>query len=605
MNGTASNTRPAWLVRYANELALVGVAVVSFLVVWPVGEYVILDDWAFAKSLEHLHVEGRLVVLDWNPMTLIGHLLWGLLFTKLLGFSFFATKVATFCAGVVLVLCVQWFVRSHGVRAATALLAGLSLLFNPLFLPHIFMYMTDVTSLTWQWLSLVALSIALRQSGRHSAWWAAGGAVCWGLAFLTRQHGVAIPMALAVYLVCFDRSLLRRIRLVAAMFLPGMAVAVGGIVWQRLSQEPTDALRVMTQVVWNFVLHPSWFDLPFIVWSYAVYAGLFVLPMCLALGFRGMTPLKGWRLAVVVVGGGVGLNLLLHYTLRGWFFPYIRNVITPWGMFGPNVFAIQEQTAPLWRLEWGIAIGLVGLLSAIWFLAVICRFSTPATPSKDGDVVHAELRRARRLLLLLLVFQAAYALATAPVLFDRHLLLFAPTVIGLAALAAPIDVCPRRFVPAVALVVYAVYGVVCTHDIHAVSRGVFLEGARLVESGVDPAQIDAGYAFDGWFMYERSAAVKTPPLVQMGPWWPSSYPLPNLQSYGSPWWIGGVTTQVRPGYVVTAEVPIPSHMFESLHRFEELEGEQRIQTYWPWREQRVRVFRALPVAESAAATPPP
>src|SRR4051812_31576409 len=57
----------------------------SYLLVYPVGEYAILDDWAFVRSLQILHDEGRLEILDWNPMALVGHLGWGGLFTKLFG----------------------------------------------------------------------------------------------------------------------------------------------------------------------------------------------------------------------------------------------------------------------------------------------------------------------------------------------------------------------------------------------------------------------------------------------------------------------------------------------------------------------------------------
>lgn len=577
---------------FASELVLLGVALLAFLVVWPFGEYAILDDWAFAKSLEHLHFEGKLVVLDWNPMTLIGHLVWGVLFTKLFGFSFIVTKISTFVAGVVLVLCVKTFVTHHGLRPSVALLAGLALLLNPLFLAHIFMYMTDVTSLAWQWLSLVGLVVAIRREGPWSAGWAITCSICWGLAYLTRQHGVAIPTAFAIYIVCCERSLLRRIPLVAGVYLPGIAVAIAGTVWQRLSQEPTDAFQVMTRAVLTFVTRPQWFDLPFIAWSYAVYAGLFAIPMCFAVGFQGMVRLSGWRLWTVLAGGTVGLNLFVHFTMRGWYFPYIRNVITPWGMFGPNVFAIQADAPPVWALEWGIVVGFAGLLSAVWLLSILCR--PLAESAESPDELKSDRLRAWRLLQILLLVQVTYTLATAPVLFDRHLLLFAPTVICLAAIGCPLNVQPRIAIPAVVLSFYAVYGVVCTHDIHAVSRAVFLEGSRLIESGVDPAQIDAGYAFDGWHMYERSAVVMTPPLVQISPWWPTAYPLPVLKSYGSPWWISALSTQVRPGYVITDSTRIPEHMFDKDVGFEEVPGQHTFRTYWPYREHQVRVFKARP-----------
>lgn len=570
----------------------------------PFGQYAILDDWAFAKSLEHLHTDGRLVVLDWNAMILTGHLLWGLAFTKVFGFSFTVLKIATFLAGVLLVLALQRFTRSHGASSGVALLAGLALLVNPLFLAHATMYMTDVTSLMWQWLSLCCLAAAFQRSGPRSVFlWASCGSVLWALAFLTRQHGIAIPMALAAYVILCDRALLRRSGFLAGAFLPGAAVAAAGLVWQRLSQEPTDALRSMSAVVRNFVLHPPWLDLPYLLWIYSVYVGLFALPVCLALAFRGSPRLKGWRLAMSLVLGGVALNLFLSYTFRGWFFPYIHNVISPWGMFHPNEFVIQEQTAPLWRLEWGIVVGFVGLLSAWWFLGVLLRpirtgdshLQTPEAPSEDSV-------RARRLLGLLLGAQAAYILATTPVLFDRHLLLLAPTVICLAALSVPPGVRPRRLVPGAVLAVYAAYGIVCTHDIHAVSRAVWQEGDRLIASGVDPAEIDAGYAFDGWYMYERSAEVQTPPLIQFSQWWQTAYPRPILESRGSPWWIGGLATQVRPKYVVAAAAHIPHHLFDGRYRFEELECDRTYRTYWPWRIQRVHVFRAVPLSQETEKT---
>ncbi len=74
----------------------------TFALVWPVGEYPILDDWAFVKSLEHLHFEGKLVVMEWNPMSLTGHLVWGLMPYQDPGFSFLSTKIAVFCAGLLL-----------------------------------------------------------------------------------------------------------------------------------------------------------------------------------------------------------------------------------------------------------------------------------------------------------------------------------------------------------------------------------------------------------------------------------------------------------------------------------------------------------------------
>ena len=77
-----------------NELAVCLMTVTAYLLVWPVGDYAIMDDWAYAKSLEHLHYDGELIILDWNPMSLLGHLFVGLVFTKAFGFSFTVMKLS-------------------------------------------------------------------------------------------------------------------------------------------------------------------------------------------------------------------------------------------------------------------------------------------------------------------------------------------------------------------------------------------------------------------------------------------------------------------------------------------------------------------------------
>src|SRR5690242_19123065 len=76
-------------------LALV---VLSYVAVYPVGEYAILDDWRYVKSLEHLQVDGQFKILDWCQTALVGHLVWGAVFTVPFGLSFTVTKLAVVVA---------------------------------------------------------------------------------------------------------------------------------------------------------------------------------------------------------------------------------------------------------------------------------------------------------------------------------------------------------------------------------------------------------------------------------------------------------------------------------------------------------------------------
>jgi len=572
--------------RYKFEMLLIFIASMAFAVVWPVGEYPILDDWAFVKSLEHLHFQGKLVVMEWNPMSLTGHLVWGLIFTKTLGFSFLSTKIAVFCAGLLLSLIVYWFAVRHGTPPAMAFLAGIALLLNPLFLVHIFMYMTDVTGLVWQWLSIWCLSLAFAKPPRAQVWLLLVlSSIFWALAFLTRQHGATVPLAAAAYVIIFDRRLLRWHIAIPAL-LPGIALSAFGLYWHAINQPTNASFQTSAELVQNFLTTPPWLSLPYIFWSYAVYLGLFVGPLVIAI--RG-TRLQLGRLPMLIFVAGTWMSVQYwtHACMNGFYFPYCRNVITTFGMFHPHELVIWSRNQ-LWAREWGMAVGLIGV---ICFLLWIFWLAVSASAETRPEDPRADIRSSGiQFLGLLLAFQIVYIVMTTPIVYDRHLLLLAPTAITLVAVAIPMKegISVTWVLPGLMLAGYSYYGLTCSHDLHAVSRAAFLEGKGLLDNGVPADQIDGGYAFDGWYMYEQSHAESRPPALRLPPWWPTGEPNPHMEY---PWWIYGLITEVQPGYVITADSSVPGSMFRGEYRFEEIESQQQYFTYWPRGAHKIRVFR--------------
>ncbi|MEZ6128040.1 MAG: glycosyltransferase family 39 protein [Planctomycetaceae bacterium] len=580
-DAVVSENRPGRLLaKWSGELTIGVVAGVSFLAVWPLGEYAILDDWAFVKSLQHLHERGELVVLDWNPMSLTGHLLWGLLFTKCLGFSFFVTKLSAFVAGVILVLIVYWMCRRMHVSVGLSLTAALGLWLNPLFLPHCFMYMTDVTSLLWQWLSVVCLLQGLSGENRRARTFLVAGSGLWALAFLTRQHGIVVPLAFVAWLFLFHRARFwSHVPLYAC--LPGAWLAMNGLLWHRMNQ----AFNTSSDLVWEFLSDPPWSELPYIFFSYAVYIGLFALPVMASVRWSDLRRLSGRRMALVAAAIWLGVFLFVQYSMRGLSFPYIRNVVTNWGLFQPHEFVVGDRLR-LWDPGWGITVGASGIVAALSLLAAVLavRSSSETTSTPSGSVPSPPWMP---FLLLLFVAQIGYVMATSPILYDRHLLLLAPTVLILAA--SHVRRC--RPMAAVALLIgYGAYGIVGTHDIHAVSRVVFLEGERLLASGIPSRHVDAGYAFDGWHMYEESQAVQPAPAIRLPPWWPSDRKTASTD-LRQPWWIYHLVTTIQPDYVVGVSAGLPSRMFPGADPFQRQPAKTSFRTFWPWRRQSVFVFQ--------------
>lgn len=591
------------------DLAIISTLVgVCYWLVWPVGEYAILDDWAFNKSLSFLNERGELRILHWNPMSLAGHVLWGWLFTKLFGATFTVTKLSVVVLHVVELLVVVRWLRWCGVPSRGVWLAVLALMFHPLHFLHCYTYDTDIPAITWQLLGLFCLARGLASSvpihwqrvceqadlqaswvvsvppfstdtgitggltlprspmdshtrnqnvragnGRDLCWLLLGSALI-GWSAWTRQHGLVAWLAVVSYLVVCDRRLLLRREGWCAL-LPGAALLVGVWCWYQLHHGPTDVFRISMQQTHDFTRDPPWSSLPEIGMTYAVYLGSFVAALAVAL------PLPEWQR---IGRRGVTLGLMalwLMSNLIGYFyfersllFPYMRNVITPFGLFAPNTYLLGSA-----EVRWGPPLAwVITVLSVLGSIALLQRFSeTEWQPRERPRWVTI------RLCSLWLVWQLAYIIGTTPLLFDRHLLILAPSSVLLFVLLTPRET-HWRLVPFAAVVLpLAYYSLAGSHDIHAESRLAFQAGRDLMGQGIPPEKINGGYAFDGWHLYGTHAGPV--PVRPLPPWW--NYRIwahlnsldrtsdALLNSPESAWWSGPVRPPGKVDYIITLSSP--------------------------------------------------
>ena len=507
MTAPAAGAAAAPSARAYGAIAVATVLAVAacWVVIDPVGEYPVDDDWAYVRSLRHLHDEGRLVLLDWNPMSLVGLLAWGLVFTKAFGFSFTVTKLAVAATLAVECGALLAALRHFAVPPTLAAMAVATLLLGPLHLFHGFEFSTDVPAVAW---SMVALLLWVRALDGPPGWRETGlllgGAACALAAFLTRQSGGLIVPALALYAVLWDRRRLRSPAFLAAVLLPA-AAAVAFSRWFRGVHGATAALSGLEAAVRDFVLAPPPAEVARALFVVASYVGLFLLPLSL-------TALPPWprsrraRVAVAVVAVALAAGLAAAGP-----FPYLRNKLTPFGYLRPNELIVGDRPV-LWPPGAGWPIGAVLAASAL-LLAVALAAAPRLVRAGPGAA-------GRRLLLLVVAAQAAYALVTWPILFDRHLLLLAPTSVLLYCVLVRDRIRPRPIACATLLVPLGLYAVAGTHDVHAISRTAFVAGGDLLAAGVDAHAIDGGYAFDGWHTYRSSRRRPALPRARRDDaWW--------------------------------------------------------------------------------------
>ena len=155
------------------------------------GNFPLNDDWTYAWSVQKLQTEHVLTLGDWPAMTLVTHLIWGLMFTKLFGFSFAVLRLSTLFSAVIGLAVLFQLTRRISGNKKIAFGLCLSLLGNPLYFNLVNTYMTDVNFCT-----LLTVSIYLAWLFFEEPRWQLLPAlllVSIGLVLL-RQYGIIFPL---------------------------------------------------------------------------------------------------------------------------------------------------------------------------------------------------------------------------------------------------------------------------------------------------------------------------------------------------------------------------------------------------------------------------
>lgn len=490
-----SHTKPpAWRETLTSPEALViGCVVFSFALLWPVGHFAVDDEWAFLKSLQHLDGEGRVRISPWNPMSLVGHLYWGLLFTKFAGFSFTVARLSSVAMFVVLGLSLAGLLRHIGASRRATVIALLAVMFNPLCLFHGFLYMTDVPACAWTALAALLLVKGLEPESKAQRWWLLAGSLCGAFGFLLRQSGLLVHVALVVFLLLYDRRTFLSPAAFLAYFVVPIVTAASFQYWYQYVHGPTIMYREESSKVLDSLRRPDTGELALVVFQYGVYLGLFTLPLLVALPLAFWRQITRWRLAVLgVVAVLSAVAVVVLAGPRQTIFPYLPNKLTQFGFLSLDEVIVGDRP-PLWGHQAAWVVTIILTLAWLGFAGVALR-PPPATTAATATT-------ALRFVAILGALQLSYLVVTFKIAFDRHMLMILPTAL-LLIVGWTRDFKMNRTAPAIVLAFLACYGLAGTHDVYSFSRAAFKAGDSLIAKGVSPMSIDGGYAFDGWYTFE-------------------------------------------------------------------------------------------------------
>jgi Dolichyl-phosphate-mannose-protein mannosyltransferase len=196
----------------------------TVLLVNPLRETALDDDFAYSLTVRHLLETGHYRTHDWAAPNMPFQAYWGSLVARVLGYSFASLRLSTLALMLLGLIAFYSLAKEHGLDAAQAGLLTLAIFASPLVLRLSFTFNTDIPFLCCLIIALLLWTRAIRLD---SYWMMLLGSVASSAAILTRQFGIA----LLIGLLCvwgFDRDRWRH----ASLYLVGLTLPTVAAAWQ-------------------------------------------------------------------------------------------------------------------------------------------------------------------------------------------------------------------------------------------------------------------------------------------------------------------------------------------------------------------------------------
>lgn len=501
------------------------------------------DDWVYARSVEILINTGKLKIFDLAVVTLVFQVAWGALFSLVFGTGFGALRLSTIALMTLSGVAFYGTCRELKLTRGRSSLGAAAYLFNPLAFALAFSFMTDP-----QFLALLVIATyfyvrGLNPEAIDRRTIVIGSAVA-SCAFLVRQQGALIPLAVGVFLVLSRRWKPNLDGLKMALWVAGLPALtlIGYYLWLFKTGAPAQQnafLDQMTGAGWAST-RLLFERMTFIE---VMYIGFFAAPVVIGLipgAMRWRLPRTWVGMATFVLCVAILITGLQIFGMQGRVMPYIPQFvgstgIGPTDLIGGRTRVIPESWLSPLTIAFAIAVFLVFLL----------------TTSQIGQR-HAADSAGAGLLLSLALFQVlgimppSFHFRNWIISVDRYLVPILPFAL-LLLLWATRDLPLIKPVAWLAIALYAFFSIAGTRDFLVFQRATWDMSRQAVEMGVPLTRLDGGSSWDGYHLYEYTYdhhiyKQHTPG----GPWWTNLFAKATDSTYI-------VSTQPLQGYDVIAE----------------------------------------------------
>lgn len=469
---------------------LIVIGLIAIFIVNPKGNFPLNDDWAYALSVKHWNDSSEFKLFNWGEMTLVAHIVWGIIFTSFQDFSFTVLRWSTLILSIAGAIGLYLLLIEVKFKNQLALFAALLLFFNPIYFSLSFSFMTDIPFTTSSiFASLFLIRYHKTQSLKHLI--LSVLFLVWAL--LIKQLVLVLPLAYMLSELIY----LKRFKLKSTLpffILLSLYLCFNAIMsyFKLLPDHYNNKLGFIIDSLFNFEVKFIR-NIPGYTITILAYIGFLLLPFFMPLIKQQQTAKT--KLIYHLTSLGLTMTLLFFDKL----IPSLDNVWVDFGI-GPTTlfdhygnFKVSPHFSSPLLLKLGIT--YFGVYAALYFSQYI---TTLVKKEIRGKSMTFESLFA---LINVLIYCAPFVLVG---IYDRYIIWLIPFIFILLRhktewLNSKLGV--TLILSFIGLV--ASFSIAATHDYLSWNRQRWKTINELIDNGVSTREIQGGVEFSTWMHFDE------------------------------------------------------------------------------------------------------
>ncbi len=467
----------------------------------PLGEFCLNDDWAYAKVVHEFVSTGELKFSFWQGMPNIPLIFLGIFFSKLFGFSFTLLRLISIVSLAIITIVFDYNLKRFSISLLNRFFILFLFVFNPLTISLGNSFMTDLFQLLPCILAFQFMTMYfLERKSFHLGLFI----LLSFIATLGRQSGIVIPLIFAIIMIRENRNL----KNIFLGIIPFVISLLGLFIFEYVAKVkqilPLNYNSQFDSII-SIVSGPTLNNFKTLLYYFIISTitlGLFILPLavsgakeCFELVKRSLTSKIILAIYILLIIGKVVFSPNI--------FPFVGNMFYHLGtgpviMTGFDTTADQELSLYL-KIIWA-SLNFIGGLSFFISVSLILR-----NDNKEKNI-------SKLFFILLLIF---YLL---PLCFnyanERYLLFIIPFYFMAYVHSLKREINKLYFVMVFLPLFY--FSAESSHDYLSLNRARMKATNYLVQTkNISPKNIDGGFEFNGWHAEDTKNYIPS----HKGRWW--------------------------------------------------------------------------------------